>query len=1276
MQQLNSRTWANFPVARSAALWAFGFSAAAAFGQTPIVIVRSGQVVPAGADSLTVQSVNQQSIDEAGRVLIDANVTSSLSGSTEQAYFMWESGSLQFLGNKRTLSIAMNPPRTQPLQTLGGARQSRGGNVYWLAYMQASPSEDAVLMKRPGEPAIGITDSEAPAPGVLSVFSPFATPNASNGIIVRDANWDLWTGDVSSLPVGFTRVFQHNAQATDLPAGVLFNGGGVRVYGINGSNEYAFVTGLTGTGVVQSQNDEAVYRGQGSSQSLVLRRGGSAPGFASGTVSKLPTTDLDRLMIHENGDLTFNAEVSVSATFKKCVYAGPATALTPILRAGLNTIAGVSGSVNEIGFGATENAQRVLWAGYNPNGTTNGYTRSLLFVGSDAAPSILAQSGQPVPGQPGSVFSHVERDPLINELGWVVFRGGYLNPQGGSSLVYGVFGYRDGPISSRLVSYGQTLEVAPGVSKQVSSIVAWPVRQGIPQFNNSGTMLTYVLFTDNSSAVLATTVPLAAPASPVLVSPAVNALISSQNIVLSWSAALGAQSYLVTITPSGSAPQTFPVTTTSFAVPPGVVSDCQTVTWSVSAVNNNGSTASIPFSRIFTTTGVDCTYPPTYTIEKIGLTNGIYTGSVVRRHTPEGYVAGESFRGDVTSTTGTMGADAWLYDGQTRGPLGLVGTIYENGGLAQPYRVSEVVAVNSSGSAIGWSRRHQGGGQTLRGTDAWLFDGLSTQLIGLVGPGYEATPGDPATRRDTSPVAINAQGDIAGATTRYSASGVYLGSDAWLRSGGTTQVIGPTGPQYDIVVAAGLRRDASVFGMNDAGRIIGWIGRSTSSGALLGQDSWIRDQNGSLTILSLTGPEFEAASANGVIRTTRATLLNTAGDVAGTVARYNAAGTNLGDGVFFHRSGSTQIVDPADVWHSKAVAGGGFSRRPLLKGMSDSGAVAGHSDRYDSLGNDAGSTAWYFNGMTTVFIGLTGPDYEGTSPNPNPLLRGTSQVLQVHRDGRVLGRNYVYSAPPQQWDIWVYDPATQQTTRVSTPTPTTPAIGGNSAMARNGVVFSGTLATPGTPFIWSLSAGAYPVSARVVGGLPTTEWAGVSQLISGSGDSALGWPDLIAGLGSYVSAPGPTALVMRAIPVPSGFQLVSPTPGQSVESPQTTLAWTPAGSTASYTVQLRVNAGALQEFVTTQASFTIPQGTVASCDEVTWGVIASDAGGSRRSTLDSQSFRYIAIDMDRNGQVSVQDLFTYLALWFGGQPIADFNGVDGISVQDIFDFLAAWFQGC
>lgn len=51
-------------------------------------------------------------------------------------------------------------------------------------------------------------------------------------------------------------------------------------------------------------------------------------------------------------------------------------------------------------------------------------------------------------------------------------------------------------------------------------------------------------------------------------------------------------------------------------------------------------------------------------------------------------------------------------------------------------------------------------------------------------------------------------------------------------------------------------------------------------------------------------------------------------------------------------------------------------------------------------------------------------------------------------------------------------------------------------------------------------------------------------------------------------------------------------------------------------------------------------------------------------------------DVNHTGALTVQDLFEFLALFFGNDPRGDFNNSGGFSSQDLFDFLAAYFRGC
>jgi hypothetical protein len=51
-------------------------------------------------------------------------------------------------------------------------------------------------------------------------------------------------------------------------------------------------------------------------------------------------------------------------------------------------------------------------------------------------------------------------------------------------------------------------------------------------------------------------------------------------------------------------------------------------------------------------------------------------------------------------------------------------------------------------------------------------------------------------------------------------------------------------------------------------------------------------------------------------------------------------------------------------------------------------------------------------------------------------------------------------------------------------------------------------------------------------------------------------------------------------------------------------------------------------------------------------------------------------DFNRDGAVSVQDLFDFLIAYQRGSATADLNASGSLTVQDVFDFLSAYFVGC
>jgi ELWxxDGT repeat protein len=69
-------------------------------------------------------------------------------------------------------------------------------------------------------------------------------------------------------------------------------------------------------------------------------------------------------------------------------------------------------------------------------------------------------------------------------------------------------------------------------------------------------------------------------------------------------------------------------------------------------------------------------------------------------------------------------------------------------------------------------------------------------------------------------------------------------------------------------------------------------------------------------------------------------------------------------------------------------------------------------------------------------------------------------------------------------------------------------------------------------------------------------------------------------------------------------------------------------------------------------------------------------GDDGTTGLEAWTLDLCPADFNNDANLSVQDIFDFLAAYFAGSGRADVNGVGGVSVQDVFDFLAAWFAGC
>jgi hypothetical protein len=92
-------------------------------------------------------------------------------------------------------------------------------------------------------------------------------------------------------------------------------------------------------------------------------------------------------------------------------------------------------------------------------------------------------------------------------------------------------------------------------------------------------------------------------------------------------------------------------------------------------------------------------------------------------------------------------------------------------------------------------------------------------------------------------------------------------------------------------------------------------------------------------------------------------------------------------------------------------------------------------------------------------------------------------------------------------------------------------------------------------------------------------------------------------------------------------------------------------------------------------SLQIPSGILQPGETYEWSVTAENDVGVNYADI-----RTIVIlcpaDYNESGEVTVQDIYDFLAAWSAMSISADFNMSGEVTVQDIYDFLAQWQSGC
>jgi len=467
-----------------------------------------------------------------------------------------------------------------------------------------------------------------------------------------------------------------------------------------------------------------------------------------------------------------------------------------------------------------------------------------------------------------------------------------------------------------------------------------------------------------------------------------------------------------------------------------------------------------------------------------------------------GWVAGWALRYDAAGNS--HGASAWLYNGATTLNIGL--TDAEHTRPADGYRASWVSdLMNASGHVVGVASRFDAAGNDL-GASTWFYDGTTTLIVGPTDPEHtRVTDG----YRSSWATALNAAGHVAGWANRYDGTGNYNGASAWLYNGTATLNVGPTDPEHTRTTDG--FRNAELRGLNAAGQAMGWAERYDAAGNYNGSSIWL--YNGTTTLIA-NPTDAEHTRTPGGYRENWGAYLNAAGQVAGTAVRYDAAGNDIGSSAWLYNGTATLNVGLTDPEHTDPFGG----RYSGVHALNDAGWVAGTAARFDASGNDLGRSAWLYNGAATLNVGLADPMHtraDGFRYSSGAGIGGEDEEdVLLNALGQVAGQAIRYNGGDSilGYSAWMYDPGTATTYPFELSTRSDGYAHSEVAwLGDNGLVlgfyelFDASDNDLGwRPFYFTVADGLHDLGSLVDGGLAANGWDFLQWTIDPSGEYIAG----------------------------------------------------------------------------------------------------------------------------------------------------------------------------
>lgn len=567
--------------------------------------------------------------------------------------------------------------------------------------------------------------------------------------------------------------------------------------------------------------------------------------------------------------------------------------------------------------------------------------------------------------------------------------------------------------------------------------------------------------------------------------------------------------------------------------------------------------------------------PPEFRIDRLGLYGPGYTNaqglhsSFASLLSPSGDVIGYSRRYSAAGTN--LGAVPWLGRAGVTTRLGFFDADHTAPGDVQ---ISSATGFSATGGIAGNSNRYN---SSSTASTAWLFENNVYTILGLTDSAHTDIDG----RRSAGVAAINASGDTAGSSRRYTASGTFntawvrraglttpagltdaehtdsegrqnsfsrflsnsgvaagqssrfgaggsLGTSAWINDGQQTRRIGLTGPQY---VSTDGSSTTNLFNLSAAGIAIG--ATTQYAPGSLGNHAWFATPDGVTTRIGLSDTEHTRGSFGTQYSEPRE--VNAAGDITGRALRYSNGGNN-GESAWIYSSGQTIRIGLTDAEHTDQPSQFQFNRAVDL---AANGSVLGVATRANTPSGGGGQSAWVYSNGTTRRVGLF--DAEHTSPNANQF----SQAIAINATGDAIGSSNQFSTtnPGSVGQSgWFYDAATTITHRLSFSVSSFGTVETNPMMVLDNRTVLGSYrdfdSSSTRLFWWTMDEGVFDITDFVQGGIESADWIQLSSIFSAAVPGSFDGTTIV-GTGRAVDVAGTAVFVLSPIPTPSTSVLIS-----------------------------------------------------------------------------------------------------------------------------------------